>query len=178
MPLAEGVKDMSAVAHAVRRIIELWALAGGLLLLAIVLVNAASLVGNIFLHQPVPGDFEIVEVGIAVAVFAFLPYCQITDANVTADIFTARAGPRTLGALGALASAIALGFALLLLWRMWYGLLDYRQYRETTTIYQFPLWFAFVPILISLFLLSIACLLTLVDACRGKPIGQAEFPRP
>lgn len=152
----------------VRKIIELWALAGGILLLAIVLVNATSLAGNIFFNQPVRGDFEIVEVGIAVAVFSFLPYCQTTGANVTADIFTAWAGPRTLSALNALASFVALCFAVLLFWRMWYGLIDYREYREVTTIYQFPIWTAFVPILISLFLLTIACLITLINACRGK----------
>jgi TRAP-type C4-dicarboxylate transport system permease small subunit len=160
---------MGAAAAMIRKIIELWALAGGLLLIAVVLVNAASLAGNIFLNQPFPGDFEIVEIGVAVAVFSFLPYCQITDANVTADIFTARAGPRIISLLRVLASTIAFGFAALLLWRMWLGLIDYRIYREVTTIYQFPIWVAFVPILVSLFLLTLACLLTLIDAFRGKP---------
>ncbi len=168
--MRQGGESMALWQATIRKIVELWALAGGLLLLGVVLVNATSLAGNIFLHQPVPGDFEIVEVGVAVAVFAFLPYCQITGSNVTADIFTARAGPRLLSALGVLASIIALGFAGLLLWRMSYGLMDYRQYREFTTIYQFPIWVAFVPILISLFLLTLACLVTLVDAVRGKPV--------
>ena len=160
---------MAATVQAIRRIIEYWALAGGLLLFAVVLVNATSLAGNIALNQPVPGDFEIVEVGVAVAVFSFLPYCQITGANVTADIFTAWAGPRLLGALGVLASLIALGFGILLLWRMSYGLADYREYREVTTIYQFPIWFAFVPILFSLFLLTLACLITLYESLSNEP---------
>jgi TRAP-type C4-dicarboxylate transport system permease small subunit len=160
---------MSTADAALRKIIELWALAGGLLLLAIVLVNAASLAGNIAFHQPVPGDFEVVEVGIAVTVFMFLPYCQLTGANVTADIFTSRAGPRLLSALGILAAVVALIVAIVLLWRMSYGLADYRTYREVTTIYQFPIWYAFVPILISLTLLTAACVLSLLDAMRGQP---------
>ncbi len=127
---------MTAIAAVIRRIIELWTLAGGLLLLAIVLLNTVSLVGNIFANQPVRGDFEIVEMGVAVAVFAFLPYCQLTGANVTADIFTAWAGPRTISFLNVIASIIAFGFAVLLLWRMWYGLIDYRVYREVTTVYE------------------------------------------
>ena len=160
---------MGAAAAAIRKITELWALAGGILLLAVVLVNAVSLCGRIFLNQPVPGDFEVVEIGVAVAVFAFLPYCQITGANVTADIFTSGAGPRTLSALSVLASVIAFAFSVLLLRQMWLGLLDFRTYREVTTVYEFPVWIAFVPILISLFLLTLACLLTLIDALRGKP---------
>lgn len=159
---------MTAIAAAIRKIVELWALAGGLLLLGIVLVNTVSLAGNIFLRQPVPGDFELVEMGIAVAVFAFLPYCQITGANVSADIFTAWAGPRMVSVLSFVASLIALGFAVLLLWRMWAGLLDYREYREVTTIFQIPIWFALVPIIMSLFLLTLACLVTLFDALQGK----------
>ena len=161
---------MTAIAAAIRRIIELWALAGGLLLLAIVLLNTISLIGNIVANQPVRGDFEIVEMGVAVAVFAFLPYCQLTGANVTADIFTAWAGPRTISFLSVIASIIAVGFAVLLLWRMWYGLIDYRTYGEMTTVYAIPIWIAFVPILISLFLLILACLLTLIDALRGEPV--------
>jgi TRAP-type C4-dicarboxylate transport system permease small subunit len=160
---------MRSIAAAVRKVIELWALAGGLLLLAVVLLNAASLTGNIFLNQPVPGDFEIVEMGVAVAVFSFLPYCQLTGANVSADIFTSWAGPRLISFLTMIASLVAFGFAILLLWRMSAGLGDYRLYGEVTTIYQIPIWFAFVPILASLFLLILASLLTFLDALRGEP---------
>ena len=135
----------------IRRFIELWALAGGLLLIGVVLVNVVSLAGNIFLNQPVPGDFEIVEVAVAVAVFSFLPYCQITGSNVTADIFTAWAGPRMVKVLSLLGSTIAFCLAALLLWRMSVGLVDYRIYREVTTIYQFPIWMAFVPFFVSFF---------------------------
>jgi TRAP-type C4-dicarboxylate transport system permease small subunit len=158
---------MTSAEAAIRRMIELWALAGGLLLLAVVLVNVASLAGNIAFNQPVPGDFEIVEVGVAVSVFMFLPYCQITGANVTADIFTAWAGPRLLAVLAFIASVVALIVAVLLLWRMSNGLIDYRQYREVTTIYQFPIWYAFIPILISLALLVVSSLITLLDAMRS-----------
>ena len=161
-----GGKDMPSGIAAIRRIIELWALLGGLVLLAVVLVNVASLAGNIAFRQPVPGDFEIVEVGVAVSVFMFLPYCQLTGANVTADIFTSWAGPKLLAVLALIASVVALVVAILLLWRMSNGLIDYRQYREVTTIYQFPIWYAFIPILISLFLLVLACFITLFDAMR------------
>src|SRR5687768_4670034 len=106
---------MTPAEATLRKVIELWALLGGLLLLAVVLVNVASLAGNIAFHQPVPGDFEIVEVGVAVSVFMFLPYCQLTGANVTADIFTAWAGPRLLAILALIASVVALVVAILLL---------------------------------------------------------------
>jgi len=147
-----------------RRIIELWALAGGLVLVAVVLMNAYSLFADIAFRRPLAGDFELVEVGVAVAAFAFLPYCQLTGANVTADIFTQNAGARTVALLALFSALIAFFFSLLLTWRMSLGLLEYRQYGETTVIMNFPIWIAFIPIIFSLALLAVASLISVRDA--------------
>lgn len=145
-----------------RRVITAWALLGGVALAGVVLVNVISVAGAIA-WQPFPGDFEMTEVGVAVAAFAFLPYCQLTGANVTADIFTAGASPRWIARFSALASVVALGFSLLLLWRMYLGMLDQKAYGYTTAILQFPHWVAFVTILVSLALLAVAAVITLID---------------
>jgi TRAP-type C4-dicarboxylate transport system permease small subunit len=146
-----------------RALITTWALLGGVLLFCVVVVNVISVVGGV-VWVPFPGDFEMTEVGVAVAAFMFLPYCQLTDANVTADIFTARASPRWVAIFALLASVTALGFSLLLGWRMYYGLLDQKTYGYTTTILQFPHWLAFIPILMSLALLALSAALTLRDS--------------
>ena len=70
-----------------------WALCGGLVLLGVVLVNAFSIVSGALANRPFAGDFELTEMGTAIAAFCFLPYAQLTGANVSADIFTTRAGP-------------------------------------------------------------------------------------
>ncbi|MDF1778413.1 MAG: TRAP transporter small permease [Rhizobiaceae bacterium] len=164
----EGQTDNRAgVQTFARKIIELWALLGGLILLAVVLMSSASVTGNALMGTPFPGDFEIVQMGVAISVFCFLPYCQMTGANVTADIFTSGASPRTIALLGLLASIIAIGFSLLLLSRMWAGMYDYIKYEETTAILQVPHWWAFIPILISLVLLAVASILTLVDSAQA-----------
>jgi len=152
-----------------RRVIEGWALLGGLLLLGIALMSTWSAASGFILHKPLQGDFELVEMLVAVAVFMFLPYCQLTDANVTADIFTARATARTVKRLRLLSAFIAFGFGVLLLWRMYGGLLDYRQYVETTTILRIPIWYAYVPVLMSLALLLLACLISIRDLLREPP---------
>jgi TRAP-type C4-dicarboxylate transport system permease small subunit len=153
-------------AGAVDTAATIWALAGGVLLLAIVLINAWSILANAFLGRPFAGAFELTEVGVAVAVFSFLPFCQITGANVTADIFTARAPRRWIAAFGLNAALVALGFALILAQRMWLGLLDQKAYNLTTAILQAPIWWAFVPIVASLVLLALAALVSLVEAAR------------
>ena len=147
------------------RVITGWALLGGVVLLAVVLMNTGSVVGANF-GTPFPGDFEMTEVGVCIAAFSFLPYCQLTGANVTADIFTAKASPRWIGIFQCAASVVALAFAALLLWRMYAGMLDQKEYGYTTAILQFPHWMAFVPVLISLGLLALAALITLGDSIR------------
>lgn len=147
-------------------IITGWAILGGIVLLLVVLMHTWSVIGTQF-GMPFPGDFEMTEVGICIAVFAFLPYCQMTDANVTADIFTSRASPRWIAVFSLAASIIALGFSLLLMWRMYAGMLDQKEYDYTTAILQFPHWIAFIPILISLALLAIASLFTLQKSARN-----------
>jgi TRAP-type C4-dicarboxylate transport system permease small subunit len=150
----------------VERIATLWALAGGVLLLGVVAVNTWSIASRALGGRPFAGAFELTEVGVAVAVFTFLPYCQLVGANVTADIFTARAAPRTVAALALLASVVALGFALLLAQRMYLGLIDQRAFGYATTILNVPIWWAFVPIVGSLGLLALAALVTLMESAR------------
>ena len=144
-----------------RRVIEWWALAGGIVLLGVALMTTWSAFTGWAFSRPLPGDFELTEVFVAIAVFAFLPYCQTTDANVTADLFTSGAGPRVLAGFRLLGALIALLVSSVIAWRTWAGLLDYRKYVETTTILKIPIWWAYVPAFASLVLLVLASALVL-----------------
>ncbi|MEM1315858.1 MAG: TRAP transporter small permease subunit [Pseudomonadota bacterium] len=146
------------------RLTTAWAILGGAVLIAVVAVNVGSILGVIVGLGAVPGDFELTEMGVAVAAFAFLPYCQATGKNVAADIFTAGASPRWLARFETLASSAALFFGALLLWRMSLGMLDQRAYDYVTTILQVPVWWGYAASLISLALLVFAALATLLDA--------------
>jgi len=148
------------------KVITGWALVGGLVLIAVVMVNAWSIVASALINKPFPGDFELTEMGAAIAVFCFLPYCQLVGANVSADIFTMRAGRRSQALMSVMAALVAVLFAGILLWRMSAGLQDYREYQEFTGILQIPIWWAFVPALISLVLLLWAALITLRNALK------------
>jgi TRAP-type C4-dicarboxylate transport system permease small subunit len=150
----------------VGRVIEGWALLGGVVLLFIALMTTWSAFTGWVFGKPLPGDFELTEMLVAISVFSMLPYCQLTDANVTADLFTARAGPRTVAVLGLFGQLLALGVAAVLTWRVWAGMLDYRQFVETTAILKIPVWWAYVPAVASLVLLCIACLIALGRCIR------------
>lgn len=168
---SETTRRPGGIAGALDRVIRFWALMGGLMLLAVVLVNVTSVIGGI-VWQPFPGDFELTEMGVAVAAFAFLPYCQLTGANVTADIFTTNASQRWLAVFKLVASFVAALFAAILLWRMQAGMMDQKNYNYTTAILQVPIWWAYMPVLISLALLAVASVMTLLRAAQSVLTGQ------
>ena len=150
-----------------RKTIYIWALAGGGVLGALVAVNVWAVLGG-FIGLPFAGDFELTEMGVAIAAFMFLPYCQLADQNVTADIFTSKLSAAVQRRFAAIGSVLALGFAALLLWRMYLGMLDQKSYSLATTILQIPVWWAYIPALASLALLFIAAGLSLRDNWTGR----------
>lgn len=160
-----------------RSFIRFWAWGfGGFLLVGIVFMTAYSAAVGFFFGQPITGDFEIVQFGVAIAAFSFLPLCQLTRANVVVDLFTVRASPgvrRTMDLLGTLVAAV---FAVILLWRMSIGMHDYYVHQEFTAIIGIPLWLAFPFMLFSLFLLLIAALLAAAETVGLVPAEDVGKP--
>jgi len=165
--------DGAGFPGAVRRLVTGWAVLGGAVLMVVVGINMISVIGGIF-GTPFPGDFELTEMGVAIAAFAFLPYCQATGANVTADIFTSGASTRWIAFFTLLGSLAALAFSAILIWRMFLGMLDQKEYDYTTAILQIPHWWAFLPILVSLALLALAALATLLEDFKIMTKGDAR----
>jgi len=151
----------------VLRISTGWAVLGGFILLIVMAINVYSVITAAVIGKSFSGDFELTEIGVAVAAFSFLPYCQINGHNVTADIFTAKASKFWLSLFSLASSLVALGFGLLLLWRMYYGMLDMATYDSTTAILQIPLSWGYGACLLSLALLAVAAGTTVYEEFRN-----------
>ncbi|MEM7270853.1 MAG: hypothetical protein AAF401_16570, partial [Pseudomonadota bacterium] len=64
------------------------AFAGGLILAFLALMTVTSVLGRAFIFaglSPIKGDYEMVEMGCAIAIFSFLPWCQLNRGHVTVD---------------------------------------------------------------------------------------------
>ena len=171
---------LASAAGLIAVLVRLWALGGGLLMGALAVMTAASAVSNLVLQAPFAADFELVKHLTAVAVFMFLPYCQLCGANITVDIFTGHASEAGKAAMTLLSALLAIAFALLLLRQMSLGLQSYLRYPEVTPVLHLPLWTAFPPILLSLLLLLLAATITAANAIaatRGRP-ALIETARP
>jgi TRAP-type C4-dicarboxylate transport system permease small subunit len=119
---------------------------GGLVLTLIALLSVASIAGRSlsgFGLGPVPGDFELVEAGTALAVFCFLPWAHLRRGHATVDLFW-NAFPAWLQrVLETLSDALMLVLWVLLVWRMGVAMADYRGNGEVTFILQFPVWWGY-----------------------------------
>lgn len=137
---------------AVEWLARLLAVLGGLALVAVTCLTVVSVAGRAFVRQglgPVPGDFELVEVLTAFAVFSFLPWCQLRRGHATVDVFTRFLPERANRFIDLAAELLMTLVVVLIAWRLWHGLLEKRLYQETTFILQFPVWWGFAAAMVA-----------------------------
>ncbi|NKX45705.1 TRAP transporter small permease [Roseicyclus persicicus] len=150
----------------VTRLARLMAILGGLVLTALVVLTCVSVLGrglNTLGHSdlmeglapglaawligtgvgPVTGDYELVEAGIAFAVFAFLPICQLAAAHATVDVFTNLLPGRTNRWLTAFWEVVLALVIVVIGWRLYLGFVEKIDNGQTTFLLQFPIWWAY-----------------------------------
>ena len=150
-----------AIDRWMRAIAVISALAGGFVLIALVLMTTVSITGRALVFAglgPIPGDFELVEAGTAFAIFAFLPWCQYNRGHASVEVFTSFLPERINDVLLAIGDVLLFAIAVLITSRLWLGLNDKIMFGETTFVLQFPLWWAYAAAFAG------ACVFTLVSA--------------
>lgn len=152
----------------VERAALFFAMLGGVLLMLIAVMTVASVIGRAGFGKPVPGDIEITQYAIAVAISAFLPYCLFSGGNLIVDFFTAKAKQRTrrmLDAIGALTLAFAMG---LFAWRTTVGMFSVKEAGETSMVISVPLWWTYAGMAPCFALATLAALALAVKLWRGE----------
>lgn len=135
------------------------ALAGGVLLACLAALTVVSIAGRWLASQPVTGDVELVQLGIAAAIALFLPYCQLHGSHLIVDFFTARSSGRSQRLLDTIAARAAGAVFLLLAWRAAIGVIELRAAAETTMVLGVPLWLPYAVMIPGLALAGIAGML-------------------
>ena len=135
------------------------AIAGGLLMVGVVLMTVISVLGRYLFSAPIPGDYEITELALGIAVFAFLPYCHARGGNIVVEFFTGRLRPRYQAALAAVHSVVFTLVAGLVTWRLLVGGMHKLRDGETTLFLGIPLHWAYFAALPCAGLLTAICVL-------------------
>ncbi len=148
------------------------AIAGGIMLCVLAALTTISVTGRSALSEPVPGDFELVAIGTGLAVFAFLPWCQLNRGNVLVDFFMVRAPARARLLCDLVGSCFYLVIGVVLTWRMIYGGIDMYNYAEKSMTINFPRWTTFPPSIIMMAFLVIVIAYTVARSCRELRAGR------
>ena len=178
---------------------RLMAFLGGVVLTAVVVLVCLSILGrefNAFLNGavaqgwapglanallglgigPVTGDFELVEAGVAFAIFAFLPLCQITGAHAAVDIFTQRL---PAGANRWLRAVIEVAFAAVLVLiavQLYDGMLTKLRSGQTSFLLQFPIWWGYAAGLVGAVVAALVGIYMAGARCAEGLTGRMILP--
>ena len=173
------------------------ALLGGIVLLALILLTVASVLGraiNSVLFSdwvqgtspglaeallatgvgPINGDFEIVEAGMAFAIFAFLPVCQLHGSHAIVDIFTSRLPQRWRRGLGMVIEVVFAAVLVLIAVQLTSGMVSKLRSGQTTLLLEFPLWWSYAASVFAAFVAALVAgyvaLMRIVELSTGRDI--------
>jgi TRAP-type C4-dicarboxylate transport system permease small subunit len=148
----------SAFGRALDRAARALALLGGAIFTFLTLLSLYSVAMRNLAGSPIMGDWELVQIGCAVAIAACFPMCQMRSGHIIVDFFTLRAGAATrkrLDGIGALVLAVMMA---LLTWRTAVGAIDARANHEASMIMDLPIWLGYALMVPSFALSSVAAL--------------------
>lgn len=138
---------------------------GGLILAMLSAMVVVSIIGRaldgLWFFGPIKGDYELVEHGTAIAVFAFLPWCQLKRGHVAVDIVSQRLPLRVQAVMGLIGDILIAVVAYIVAWRLYAGFTEkfpygsdglrealgmaYRPFfPETTYELEIPVWIPYV----------------------------------
>jgi TRAP-type C4-dicarboxylate transport system permease small subunit len=128
---------------------------------------------------PVTGDFELVEAGMAFAIFAFLPICQISGGHASVDVFTNYLPIRAQKALRMIIEIIFAVVLVVIALQLKEGLDSKMRSGTTTFLLQFPIWWGYACALLGAAVAAIVGvymgLVRVVEFVTGRDIAGNEL---
>ncbi len=156
----------SSMHHAIGWLARGTAVTGGFVLIVLIALTTLSIIGralNDMLHTEaantllggfaqtlldlgvgeVSGSYELLEAGVAFAIFSFFPICQLYTGHATVDVFTSHLPQRVTRALMAFWEVVLTAVLILISVQLFGGVQRYYGNGETTFFLQFPVWWAY-----------------------------------
>lgn len=183
--------------QAITRLARGTAVIGGLVLVGLVLLTSVSIIGRVLsdlVHSDfadaalgpwadrvqnlgfgeVRGSYELLEAGVAFAIFSFFPICQLYTSHATVDVFTSRLPARVTRALMAFWEVVLTAVLILISVQLFGGVQRYYTNGETTLFLQFPVWWAYgasFAASVATCVVAVYCaVMRLRESVTGRPI--------
>ena len=143
------------------------ALTGGLIMLALATMSVVSITGRALFHMAIPGDYELVEAGLGISVFLFLPECHRQQAHVIVDVFTNNLAPCKRAFLDTMGDVLFLLASAVMAWRLFDGAIDAHNYMEQSMILELPLWIVYAVGVFSSVVVAISAIENILTFVTG-----------
>jgi len=144
------------------------AILGGVVICLAAGLVTASVLGRWLFNSPIPADYEMVEIAVGVAVFAFLAYTQAKNGHIFVDTFTGRVPAGINAFLDGLWGLVLAAFLAFFSWGLYSGGMEARLNGMTLIQLPWPIWPVY---LLCALLAALACVVTLV-------VSLAKFGQP
>lgn len=154
----------TGLAALVERVAGALAIVGGAIMFFAASLVTASVIGRWLFNRPVPADYELVEICVAVSVFAFLSYTQARNGHIMVDTFTTWLPARVTAMIDALWTLVLAGFLGFFAWGLFTGGQDAMAANETLIQLPWPIWPVYM---ICAGLCALTCLVALAMAVLG-----------
>lgn len=174
-----GARPADPVGRALLQISRILAIAGGVLCCAMAVMVSISVTGRYLFATPIPGDYDLLAIFTGIAVFAFLPYCQMVRGNVMVDFLTNNLSAPKKAIFDAIGTLLYLTVAVLYTWRLYFGLLGLKESNEVLANFEFYRWWTVPLNIVCMLILILVVLYTLVrdvsiakrhvNAATGEP---------
>ena len=183
-----AVSSEAKVGRVMERIARLLAYFGGFVLISLGIMTVVSTIGRAFVGLqiglgPIPGDFELVEAGTAVAIFCFMSWCHLNQGHVTVDIVADYLPKSVNGLLVLIGNILVLIVAFVIVWRLWMGFgeqvtwfsqpvrdvlgFGYKPFTNNTTyILGMPFWYSYLLSFIGAFFFTLVSAFTVWRAAN------------
>lgn len=186
--------------QAIGRLARGTAILGGFVLVGLVLLTTLSIVGrslNDVLHSDaaarvlgggaqwlldlgvgeVSGSYELLEAGVAFAIFSFFPICQLYTSHATVDVFTSLLPKAATRALMAFWEVVLTAVLILISVQLFGGVQRYYGNGETTLFLQFPVWWAYSASFAASVVTCVVALYCAVMRVRECLTGRSILPQ-
>ncbi len=184
----------------ITKLARAFAIFGGLALSALIVLTCISIVGrslNSALHSdfiqayapslgqallamgigPINGDFELVQAGMAFAIFAFLPLCQLNGAHASVDIFTSTLPAQVNQILRLLIEIIFATVLVLIAVQLFAGMESKLRSGQTTLLLQYPVWWGYAISIPGAGVAALVAVYVAVSRLFELATGRSVLPR-
>lgn len=148
--------------------------------MALVIMMMISIIGRALLDfglRPVTGDYELVSIGMGLAVFAFLPWAHLQRGHALVSLVTDNFGVRVNGWILVITDLMMLVASAFIAWRLYFGMMDKFAYRETTLLLRFPLGWAYAMGFVGAVAMVLVAIFVLGRSLGYALRGEAEPKR-